>query len=208
MAQRLEGMISRITRSKGWQINSRIWLGPKHWRRLGGIGAIALLCSGTLAACTNSKAAQCNTLSTAVNKVRPISEQVQQEGKSFTTQATQARNDLKAYKTAAAVSANSFNAAVGQFNTVIQDIQAVNLSDETLNGLKQRYVQNATAISTALKETSAALEIISRVDSTPKGLKDSQQAVGQLAKVSTQMKTLTQEESRIVADFNAYCSAK
>lgn len=170
---------------------------------------IALAITLTLSAC-NSKASQCSKLSSAVNKIRPIAGQFQQEGKNFETaaKAAGAKNDLKAFRAAAATSAQGFSGLTGQMDGLIQEIQTLNLKDETLVGLQSRYVENAKAINSAFKETSTALTTISQIDKSPQGLKNLQQAAGTLTQTAGKMNTLVQEEGKMVTEFNAYCGEK
>lgn len=169
--------------------------------------ALALVLS--LSAC-NSKASQCSKLSSAVNKIRPIAGQFQQEGKTFETaaKAAGAKNDLKAFKTAAASSAQGFEGLTGQLDGLIQEIQTLDLKDETLVSLQGRYVENAQAINSAFRETSTALTTISQIDNSPQGLKDLQQAAATLTQTAGKMNTLVQEEGKMVTDFNTYCEGK
>jgi Rad3-related DNA helicase len=172
-------------------------------------GGVILAIAVTLASCTENKASQCNKLSTTVNKIRPIAEKIQQEGKNFETaaKAAGAKNDLKAFKSAASTSASSFTGLIGQLDGLITEIKAIDLKDEKLVQLKERYVQNATSINTAFKDTSTALTSISKSDNSPKGLQDLQKAAGNLTQTASKMNSLVQEETKMVSDFNSYCEA-
>lgn len=163
--------------------------------------------AGALISCTPSKVSQCNKLSNTVNKIRPIAEQFQQEGKNFEAAAKTAgaKNDLKGFKAAASNSANAFNQLISQLDGLVKEIQGVDLKDETLVGLQTRYVQNATAINTAFKDTSTALTTISKIENSPKGLKELESAGKNLSQTAGKMNTLVQEETRLVSDFNSYC---
>ncbi len=168
--------------------------------------ALPLAIATVLAGCS-TKASECRKLSQAVNEIRPIAEQIQQEGKKFETsaKAAGAKNDLKAFKTAAADSAKAFDGLINQLNGLIGKIQGISLKDETLVGIKDRYVQNATAINESFKSTSQALTTISKIESSPKGLQELQQAANSLTQTASKMNTLVQEESKMVTEFNTYC---
>lgn len=175
-----------------------------------GQALVFLAIAGVVFGCTPKKVSQCNQLSATINKIRPTAEKFQQEGKTFEAEAKAAatRNDLAAVKTAAAKSANSFNALVEQFNGLIKEIQGLNLEDETLIGLKNRYVQNATALNTSLKEISNAFVVISQSENSPRGLKQLNSAEQKLTQTASTMNKLFQEESRLVSDFNNYCETR
>ncbi len=178
-----------------------------HFRPFAVRGILLVAIAATVAGCTPSKVSQCNKLSSSVNKIRPLAEQFQQEGKNFEAgaKAAGAKNDLKAFKTAAANSANTFSGLTKQLDALVQEIQGIDLKDETLVGLKTRYVANATAINASFKDTSTALTTISKIDNSPKGLQQLQQAASSLSQTAGKMNGLVQEESKLVGDFNNYC---
>lgn len=171
---------------------------------LPGMAAIAL------ASCTPSKISQCNKLADSVNKMRPIAEQFQQENKTFdaAAKAASAQNDFKGVKTAAGNAANGFNALTQKLDGLIKDIQAINLQDDKLVGLKDRYVQNAVAINASFKDISNALNTISTLENSPQGLQKLNVAGRNLTATAQKMGGLIQSESQLVSDFNQYCEVK
>ncbi|MBF2029526.1 MAG: hypothetical protein IGS48_22665 [Oscillatoriales cyanobacterium C42_A2020_001] len=171
---------------------------------------LPLAIAGVAAGCTPSKTSQCNRLLETVNKIRPVAEQFQQEGKSFEAAAkvAGAKNDLKGFKTSAANSANAFSGLTGKMDGIIKEIQSVDLKDETLVQLKDRYVQNATAVNGLFKDTTTALTTISQIENSPTGLKQLDQADRSLTATAGKMNSLVQEENRLVSDFNNYCEVK
>lgn len=170
------------------------------------VGAIA----ATLLSCTPSKTAQCNRLAETVNKMRPIAEQFQQENKNFdaAAQAASARNDFNGVKVAAANAAQAFGEITGKLESLIKDIQTTNLQDEKLVSLKDRYVQNATAINNSFKEITNALITISQLENSPKGLQNLNAASQTLSTTAQKMGGFIQAETQLVADFNQYCEVK
>jgi len=166
--------------------------------------------ASTLWSCTPSKVAQCNRLSESVNKMRPIAEQFQQENKTFdaATKAASAKNDFNGVKAAAGNAANAFNTLSGQLDGLIKDVQGVNLQDETLVNLKNRYAQNAIAINTSFREIASALATISQLENSPKGLQDLNAAGRSLNQTASTMNGLIQAETQLVNDFNTYCEVK
>jgi hypothetical protein len=166
--------------------------------------AVALL------GCTPSKVSQCNKLADTVNKMRPIAEQFQQENKNFdaAAKAASARNDFNGVKTAAGNAATAFNGISGKLDGLIQDMQKLNLQDEKLVSLKDRYVQNATAINTSFKDITTALTTVSQLENSPKGLRDLNTAGQSLTATAQKMNGFIQAETQLVADFNQYCEVK
>ncbi|MDX2240474.1 MAG: hypothetical protein NW224_07315 [Leptolyngbyaceae cyanobacterium bins.302] len=186
-----------LRRSRFWHISLL---------RLGLVGTIALV----LSSCTPSKISQCNKLADSVNKMRPIAEEFQQENKNFDAAAktASAQNNFNGVKTAAGKAANGFNNLTQKLDGLINDIQGVNLQDETLVGLKQRYAQNAIAINASFKEISTALTTISTLENSPKGLQTLNVAGRNLTATAQKMNGLIQSETKLVEDFNQYCEVK
>lgn len=169
-------------------------------------GAIA----STVLSCTPSKVSQCNQLSDSVNQMRPLAEQFQQENQNFdaAAKAAGARNDFNGVKAAAANAATAFGGISNKLDTLIQNIQTMNLQDEQLVSLKNRYVQNATAINNSFKEITNALTTVSKLENSPKGLQDLTTAGRTLTATAQKMSGLIQAETQLVADFNQYCEVK
>ncbi|NJP10014.1 MAG: hypothetical protein HC866_11475 [Leptolyngbyaceae cyanobacterium RU_5_1] len=170
---------------------------------------VAAAIAGTVAGCTPSKASQCKKLSNAVNKMRPIAEKFQRETKNFEAAAKAAgtKNDLNAFKGAAANLATDFNGLTGEVDGLIKELDRVELKDETLTSLKQRYVQNVSATIVAYKTDSDALATISKAENSPKGRGEIEQAIKAIIQTAGKMNVLTKEDTEVVADFNRYCSA-
>ena len=171
---------------------------------------LPLAIAGTLISCTPSKISQCNKLADSVNKMRPIAEQFQQENNAFDAAAktASARNDFNGVKTAAGTAASGFTKLTQQLDELIKNIQGINLQDETLVGLQNRYVQNATAISAAFKDITNALTTISTLENSPKGLKDLNAAGQTLSATAQKMGGLIEAETQLVSDFNKYCEVQ
>ncbi|MBM0741501.1 hypothetical protein JOY44_07715 [Phormidium sp. CLA17] len=170
-----------------------------------GLMAIAIVLS--LVGCSASKASQCSKLSDSVNKMRPLATKFQQEGKTYeaSVRAAAAKNDFSAFKAASASSANAFNSLIADLDGLVKEIQAIDLKDETLVSLKNRYLQNTSAMNSAFKNNSSALTTFSTIESSPQGLKDQQKAASDLTQSAATIQSLVVEEGRLVADFNNYC---
>ncbi|GAB4327552.1 MAG: hypothetical protein OHK0047_13540 [Leptolyngbyaceae cyanobacterium] len=170
---------------------------------------IALAAVLLLSAC-NSKSSQCSKLSSAINRIQPIAQQFQQESKNFETaaKAAGAKNDLKAFKAAAASSAQGFNTLTEKMDELIREIQALNLKDEMLIGLQGRYVENAKATNSTFREISSALTTIGESNNSAEGVESSQQAVVTVTQATQKLSTLVQEEGKMVTDFKSYCEGK
>jgi hypothetical protein len=170
-------------------------------------GLVAIAIVLFLAGCSASKASQCGKLSDSVNKMRPLAGKFQQEGTTYETavKAAATKNDFNAFKAASASSATAFNRLIADLDGLIKEIEAIDLKDETLLDLKMRYLQNTSAMNSAFKANSSALTTFSTIESSPKGLKNQQEAAADLTRSAATIQNLVVEEGRLVADFNNYC---
>ena len=177
------------------------------WRSPAARLLVPIAIGSTLLSCTPSKVSQCNKLADAVNKMRPIAEQFQQENKTFdaAAKAASAKNDFNGVKAAAANAATAFTGLTTRLDGLVQEIQGTNLQDETLVGLKNRYVENATAINDSFKGITNVLITISKLENSPKGLQDLSRAGRGLSQTASTMGRLIQAETLLVSDFNKYC---
>ncbi|PZV13596.1 MAG: hypothetical protein DCF22_10460 [Leptolyngbya sp.] len=170
-------------------------------------GLVAIAIVVALAGCSASKASQCSKLSDSVNKMRPLASQFQQAGETYeaAVKAAATKNDFNAFKAASASSANAFNRLIADLDSLIKEIEAIDLKDETLLALKTRYLQNTSAMNSAFKDNSSALTAFSTIESSPQGLKTQQKAATDLTRSAATIQNLVVEEGRLVADFNNYC---
>jgi hypothetical protein len=170
-----------------------------------GLGAIAIVL--TLTGCGISKASQCRQLSDFVNKLRPLAGKFDQEGKTYeaAVKAAADKNDFTAFKAASASSAAAFSGLSGELEGLIQEIQAIDLKDETLLPLRNRYLENTRALNSVFQTKSNSLKTLSTLENSAQGLDGLQKATANLTQSATAIQRLVVEEVQLVADFNNYC---
>ncbi len=175
------------------------------------VSAVCLgLVNVEIAIATPNKTAQCDRLVNTANKMVPIAEQFLQESQNFEKAANAAgeKGDLSAFQKAANKSAGVFNRLVTQLERVTSEIQGLSLADKTLLSFKDEYINVATSINSAFKDTIAALTTISNAQHSPAGLEVIQKASESLDQVANRMDSVAKSEDKLVDSVNNYCGAK
>jgi len=175
------------------------------------VSAVCLgLVNVEIAIATPNKTAQCDRLVNTANKMVPIAEQFLQESQNFEKAANAAgeKGDLSAFQKAANKSAGVFNRLVTQLERVTSEIQGLSLADKTLLSFKNEYINVATSINSAFKDTIAALTTISNAQHSPAGLEVIQKASESLDQVANRMDSVAKSEDKLVDSVNNYCGAK
>jgi predicted nucleic acid-binding Zn-ribbon protein len=136
--------------------------------------AIAILC----ASCGASKVAQCNSMVKVANQAVTV-------GQEFA-------NSAKNNKDAGAAS-KAFTTAAGKIEKLGQEMQALEIKDEKLQGLKTRFVKMYQDTNKGLSDTAKAIE----AKNAPA-----------MNKALVTIKAGGSQESTLVSEVNSYCSGK
>jgi small-conductance mechanosensitive channel len=167
--------------------------------------------AGGLVACGPSKVDQCNGLSKAVNNVKPIADKFTQSSQAFekesqtalsTKNFAQFQASLKKYSSGS----KSLNQ---ELDGAIKNVDAVDLKDETLVGLKKQYVQASNGLNQGIADLTKSLDKMSQAKlDSPDGVNILQQAGKELDATSNKMSGLVKQENETVSKFNKYCAGK
>ncbi|MBH8564022.1 hypothetical protein I8748_17830 [Nostoc sp. CENA67] len=137
---------------------------------LSATAAIAILFTG----CGESKVTQCNKIINVANQAATIGQEISTNSKSEK-------------------GSKSLTEAATKIDKIANDMKAVEVKDEKLQGFQGRFLKLYQDSSKALRDTAGALD--------KKNLKA---ATGFLAT----LKNTTNQESAIVKEINGYCSGK
>jgi ABC-type transporter Mla subunit MlaD len=167
------------------------------------LGALtALLLTG----CGASKVSQCNDLASVVNQTQTFMPEFETDIQAFSESAAQVKN-LDDIKAAASQYTAAVDKVVTNLNTLVSDLEAVSLKDETLVAFRDEYISVVQGFSTALEEASQAMDMVVTVaseDDLPATIEASQQ---QTVEAVSAIETLSQTEAQLITDVNAYCGA-
>ncbi|MGF1522926.1 MAG: hypothetical protein ACFBSF_11480 [Leptolyngbyaceae cyanobacterium] len=153
-------------------------------------GLVAVL----IASCGPSKVAQCNSFVEVVNKEQALSDEffaAQQE-----LGGAQDEDSILSLATAA----KDYSQQVGG---IVEEVAALDLEDETVVDLQQRYVEQQTQLQEGIVETANAMEQIgSGQVTTPEQLQAIEQ---QMNAATTKVTEAEQQIETIQTDYTAYC---
>jgi hypothetical protein len=175
-------------------------------RRRQGARTAGLLLPLLLLGCGSSKVAQCNQLAEVVNQTQGFMQEFETEIQTFSESAAQVKN-LDDIKLAASQYTTAVDKVVTNLDGLVADLEATSLRDEDLSMFRDKYVGVVQGFSTALTQAREAMDLVVSVQSEaelPAKIEESQQqtmtAVGEI-------ETLSQTESQLINQVNAYCGA-
>lgn len=155
-------------------------LARTRWRSLLGGLAIAIALTG----CGESKVAQCNKLIEVVNKGRTISQSV--EG----------------------TDAETMKKLSSDLATLSQEIQAVEVADESLQGFQSRFVKIYQDLGQASASVATALEQLGTIEPNQQGLEAAQKLQADVENASKLGDQAAKDEEALVTEVNTYCSGE
>jgi len=175
-------------------------LRPRLW------GVPAGLVALVIAGCGESKVSQCNRLADVVNQTQGFMQDFEAEIQSFSQNASQV-DGLDDIKSAASQYTTAVDEVVTDLEGLVSDLEATELSDETLIQFRDDYIEVVQGFSSALQQASDAMELVVTVESEenlPTKIEESQQQT--MAAVSS-IEDLSTSESQIINQVNEYCGA-
>ncbi|NES25777.1 MAG: hypothetical protein F6K41_44515 [Symploca sp. SIO3E6] len=114
------------------------------FRQYTALNALGLVIAILATSCGETKVAQCNKLVEVINKGEPLATNFQQETAQSGTIFTKITNSQEAKEQAIQV-ATTFNQFAQDWKNLNQEVQTVELADETIIALQQRYLTLPTA---------------------------------------------------------------
>ena len=159
-----------------------------------------------LASCGESKVSQCNRLAEKVNQTEVFMNEFETEIQSFSQNAADVES-LDDIKSAASQYTTAVNDVVNNLDTLATDLQAEELSDQTLIDYRDRYVTVIQGFSSALQDASSAMSAIQTVEAEadlPTQIETSQD---KMVTAVERIEALSADETKIINEVNEYCGA-
>ena len=143
-------------------------------------GSVAALMAIALVGC-ESKVAQCNKLIEVVNQGQQISQNIQ------------------------GTDAATMDKLATDLTGLSQEIQAVELSDETLTGFRDRFVKIYEDLSGAASKVGGALTSLNDIQPNPEGVEKAKQLQADVEEASKIGDQAAKDEETLVKEVNTYC---
>lgn len=162
---------------------------------------IALMANG----CGQSKIAQCNQLAEAINKATPLVEGFEKQSARSNTIFVNSSN-MNEIKSQAAQSVTIFTKFAGNWDNLNQEIKTLNLVDEKIALLQQRYVKAGDRLSQGLREMAQVMAVLSDLQPNREGLETLKRTLSDFNNASEKLMSVGYEGSQAIDELNRYCS--
>ena len=190
---------------------------PFHGPRAA-VVALASAIAFSVTGCGLTKTVQCNNLIDTINEGIALIEDFEKKSQDFESKTEKAK-DPGTMVPIMNEFADLLETFTGELGTVTEDLDAIELKDETLIGFQQDYSSNLKELNglfgqltQALRDMGGVLDAISKTpraqitpDKAKKWAADAQKAEADVAKVETNSKTATEAIDTIADDINDYC---
>ncbi len=179
-----------------------------NYRLLATQGAIVTLCAVALSSCGLTKVAQCNSMSTVVNRSADITKKVKgMEGE--VQKAFAEAKDPAGVRAATQKVATLLGGIKQDVTKLSQDLAALKLPDEKLTGLQSKAVQNYTEGTKAMQDMISAMETIGSLKlDDPANIEKAKTAGKSIEAAAETLKGMDTKESALAQEFNTYCDVK
>jgi hypothetical protein len=178
------------------------------YRFLATHSALAAICALSLASCGVTKVAQCNSLSTVVNRAQDITKKVKGMEGDIDKEFARAK-DPASVQTATKKVAGMMTDIKGDITQLSKDLEAVKLQDEKLVGFQTEAVKNYNSGTKALDEMIKGMETLSSIDLTNSASAGkAKEASGTIEAAAKTLGTMDTKEAEIAKAFNGYCDVK
>lgn len=159
-----------------------------------------------LTGCGASKVSQCNSLAAVVNETQNFMPEFDADIQTFSEKAAEVKN-LEDIKAAASQYTAAVDKVVGNLDSLVQDMEALSLKDETLIQFRTDYIEVVQGFSQALAEASEAMDLVVSIASEedlPATVEASQK---QTVEAASAIEELSQKEAELITAVNTYCGA-
>jgi hypothetical protein len=178
------------------------------YRFLATQSTIAVFCALSLSNCGVTKMAQCNSLSTVVNRAQDITKKVKGMEGDIDKEFASAKDPASVQKATKKV-AGMMTDIKGDVTKLSKDLEAIKLQDEKLVGFQTEAVKNYNSGVKALDDMIKGMETLGSIDlSTSASAGKAKEASGAIEAAAKTLGTMDSKEAEISKAFNGYCDVK
>ncbi|MEO0348896.1 MAG: hypothetical protein AAF282_02465 [Cyanobacteria bacterium P01_A01_bin.15] len=161
----------------------------------------------TLVSCGPSTVAQCNAFADVINQAQVFKDEFETEIDSFTQQA-QGADSLGDIQTAASQYIGAVDQVVGSIDGMVTSLNELDLADEQLIEYRDGYAEIISGSAQELTVAGEAMQLVADAESETDLSNVLSEFQGKANDAFTNLQTLSQDESALVNDINAYCGAE
>jgi hypothetical protein len=161
----------------------------------------------SLASCSPSKVAQCNSFAEVINQAQGFKDEFEGEINDFTKQASGAKN-LTEIQAAATQYIGAVDKVVGNIDGMSTSLTALKLPDEQLAKYRDDYAGVITNSGKELKVASEAMQLVADAKSEADLGKILQEFQSKANTAFGNLQSLSGQEAQLVSEINNYCGAE
>ncbi len=175
-------------------------------RAFGQVLAAATLIGVNLTACGPTKVAQCNALSSEINKASGLGKKFESVGKDLEAKGGQIKG-IADFQKMAKEGAEKVNVLVKELDEFTGKVKAVELKDEKLVAYRDRGVTLYSGASKSLKDVADVLQQFTKMEANEAGKKMLETSSKKMEAATKDLQKVDQEEKALTKEFNKYCGA-
>jgi hypothetical protein len=161
----------------------------------------------TLTACGPTKVAQCNSLSSQINKASGLGKKFEAVGKKMSPQNGNVKS-IEDFRRVSKEGSEEVKKLVGELDGFVAGVKGVEVKDEKLVGYRDRAVTIYSNASKSLTEIANILGKFTKVEANEAGKKLIESSLQDLQKASVALETIDKDEKAVASEFNTYCGVE
>ncbi len=176
-------------------------------RAVGQILVAATVIGVNLTACGPTKVAQCNALSSEINKASGLGKKFEAVGKELEAKGSKIKG-IEGFHAMAKEGAEKVSVLVKELDGFTTQVKSVELKDEKLVGYRDKAVTLYTGASKSLKDVGTVLGEFSKMEANESGKKMLQDSTKKLEAAMKDLQKVDKEEQAVAKEFNEYCGVE
>jgi cell fate (sporulation/competence/biofilm development) regulator YmcA (YheA/YmcA/DUF963 family) len=169
--------------------------------------AVVAFAGSTLTACGPTKVAQCNALSSQINKASGLGKKFEEVGKEMSPQGGKVKT-IEDFRRVSKEGSEKVKTLVGELDGFVTSVKAVDLKDEKLVGYRDRASTIYSGASKSLTEIANILGKFTTVEANESGKKLIESSLKDLQKAAVALETIDKDEKAVATEFNTYCGVE
>ncbi|MGB0560283.1 MAG: hypothetical protein ACPGVO_00570 [Spirulinaceae cyanobacterium] len=183
-------------------------LSRQPYQRYAAVTLMGVMVTLLVTACGESQVAQCNKLIEVINKGQEVDQDFEEDLAGF-----EGIEKIEEFKVVAQKISNTFSTIEEEINSHLEDVEAIQLSDEELVAYQESYIQEVDSYASLMRETSNLfgevddLEVKSDGDLTPENAQKIMDLAANFEELDFEI-SLQASNQRFIAlnsDINTYC---
>jgi hypothetical protein len=175
-------------------------------RAFGQVLVAATLIGVNLTACGPTKVAQCNALSSEINKAAGLGKKFEAVGNELESKGGKIKS-IEDFHKMSKEGSDKVSVLVKELDEFTTKVKAVELKDEKLVAYRDRGVAIYSGASKSLKDVGDVLEQFTKMEANEAGTKMLEASSKKMEGATKELQKVDQDEKTLTKEFNEYCGA-